>query len=408
MFRISTSIGAPPSPEIPPRAPRRWWPWGAGIFLGVWALILLVLPVQAESGSQGEVLCPPVAVADRPLGCAPWGAADYVDTWAVQGVTFPLTPLPAVPLDEAWLSLPIKVHYAYVRAEKTRMYHYQGDGLEGGRPARTYPPGFVYVSYDSIAYVGRQRIYRVNAEANLWMWGKDLWPIQPSTFRGLRFAHTPSRPFGWIVANNISPRTVPGLGQPRRPETLARYTVIQVYAQRDVDGTTWYMIGPDKWVEQRWVGLVFPRQTPPEGVTSERWIEINLFEQTLAAYEHGQLIFATLVSTGAPPFWTQPGLFQIYEKHDHTNMRGAFEADRSDYYMLEDVPWTMYFDESRALHGAYWHDSFGYPSSHGCVNLSIADAHWLFEWAQVGDQVYVWDPSGQTPTDPDAYGSGGF
>jgi lipoprotein-anchoring transpeptidase ErfK/SrfK len=107
------------------------------------------------------------------------------------------------------------------------------------------------------------------------------------------------------------------------------------------------------------------------------------------------------------PFFTKPGLFQIQRKLDSTTMSGSFEANRSDFYYLEDVPWTMYYDNARALHGAYWRTAFGYPQSHGCVNLSPADAHWLYEWANVGDWVYVWDPSGKTPTDPSYYGEGG-
>ncbi|WP_298005425.1 L,D-transpeptidase, partial [Anaerolinea sp.] len=84
-----------------------------------------------------------------------------------------------------------------------------------------------------------------------------------------------------------------------------------------------------------------------------------------------------------------------------------FEADRSDFYYLEDVPWTMYFDQARALHGAYWRAWYGFPGTHGCVNLSIGDSAWLFQWAKEGDWVYVWDPSGQTPTDPSLYTQGG-
>ena len=115
----------------------------------------------------------------------------------------------------------------------------------------------------------------------------------------------------------------------------------------------------------------------------------------------------TLIASGLEPFWTRPGLFQIYEKHETTPMRGSFEADRSDAYYLEDVPWTMYFDNARAIHGAYWHNKFGAVLSHGCVNLSVGDSHWVFDWAEAGDWVYVWDPSGKTPTDPAAYGDGG-
>ena len=183
--------------------------------------------------------------------------------------------------------------------------------------------------------------------------------------------------------------------------------MFQVYQQVEAGGTTWLMIGPDEWVDKAVTALVYPADAPPEGVTNGRWIEINLYEQTVAAYQDNRLVFATVTSTGIPGWWTRPGLFQIYEKVDSTPMSGAFEADRSDYYYLEDVPWTMYFDEARALHGAYWHNYFGYEQSHGCVNLSPADSHWLYLWANVGDYVYVWDPSGQTPTDPSLYTAGG-
>jgi hypothetical protein len=60
------------------------------------------------------------------------------------------------------------------------------------------------------------------------------------------------------------------------------------------------------------------------------------------------------------------------------DMSGAFEADRSDYYYLEKVPYTLYFDKARAIHGAYWRTSLGYEQSHGCVNMSIGDAAWVF------------------------------
>jgi lipoprotein-anchoring transpeptidase ErfK/SrfK len=163
------------------------------------------------------------------------------------------------------------------------------------------------------------------------------------------------------------------------------------------------MVGPDEWLPDNVVARVIPNTTPPEGVDTGRWIEVNLYEQTLAVYDDYEMVFATLVASGLDPFWTKPGLFQIYETHDATDMDGAFELDSSDAYYLEDVPWTMYFDNARALHGAYWRANLGFPQSHGCVNISVGDARWIYDWADIGDWVYVWDPSGQTPTDPAVY-----
>jgi lipoprotein-anchoring transpeptidase ErfK/SrfK len=106
------------------------------------------------------------------------------------------------------------------------------------------------------------------------------------------------------------------------------------------------------------------------------WISIDLYEQTVIVYRDETPIFATLVSTGLERWPTREGLLHIYYRHLREHMSGGVPGD--DFYYLEEVPWTMFFDEGRALHGAYWHDGFGYRRSHGCVNLSITDAHWLY------------------------------
>jgi lipoprotein-anchoring transpeptidase ErfK/SrfK len=162
-------------------------------------------------------------------------------------------------------------------------------------------------------------------------------------------------------------------------------------------------VAPNEWLDAVNVRRVDPHTNAPQGVTGNRWIEVNLAEQTVSVYDKNQLIFATMASTGVDHFWTRPGLFQIQKKLDATTMSNSVQ---DDFYYLEDVPWTMYFDEGRALHGAYWHNKFGYRFSHGCVNLSPGDAHWIYNWASVGEFVYVYDPSGQTPTDPSLFGTG--
>jgi lipoprotein-anchoring transpeptidase ErfK/SrfK len=113
-------------------------------------------------------------------------------------------------------------------------------------------------------------------------------------------------------------------------------------------------------------------------VDTERWVGIDLYEQVLTVYE-GQLpIFTTLVSTGLPRWPTYEGTFNIYFRRTRADMSWGTPGD--DFYYLQEVPWTMYFDQGRALHGAYWHDGLGYRRSHGCVNMSITDAHWLYRW----------------------------
>jgi lipoprotein-anchoring transpeptidase ErfK/SrfK len=119
----------------------------------------------------------------------------------------------------------------------------------------------------------------------------------------------------------------------------------------------------------------------PEGVALRaKWIAVNRAEQTVAAYEGERMVFATLASTGLPWWQTPDGLFRIWLKRRIGDMTGG-RPDGEYFYLVEDVPWTMYFQGPYALHAAYWHDDFGYEHSRGCVNLSPNDARWLFEWA---------------------------
>jgi hypothetical protein len=193
------------------------------------------------------------------------------------------------------------------------------------------------------------------------------------------------------------------VNSPESGITHYRFEVLPIYATQTADNLTWNLIAPGEWVDSRQIARVDPATAPPEGVAGGRWIEVNLYEQTVTVYDNNRLIFSTMGSTGIDRFWTRPGLFQIHKKLETETMSNSIP---DDFYYLEDVPWTMYFDEDRALHGAYWHNGFGYPRSHGCVNLSIGDSHWLYDWANEGEYVYVYDPSGQTPTDPTLFGSG--
>jgi lipoprotein-anchoring transpeptidase ErfK/SrfK len=124
---------------------------------------------------------------------------------------------------------------------------------------------------------------------------------------------------------------------------------------------------------------VAQRATRPAVVPRRaRWIHVRLSEQTLVAYEGERPVFATLVATGKAGWETPTGAFRIYAKHVSTTMDGLAGSD--EVYSIEDVPWTMYFQGSYALHAAFWHDRFGAVRSHGCVNLAPADAQWLFRW----------------------------
>jgi len=121
----------------------------------------------------------------------------------------------------------------------------------------------------------------------------------------------------------------------------------------------------------------------PEGVSlNDRWIDVDLSSQQTYAMLGDQIVNSFIVSTGRWPTVTVTGVFKIYVKYRQANMSG-------DDYFLPNVPNVMYFFKGYGLHGTYWHNNFGTPMSHGCVNLSPADSAWLFDFASVGTVVNV-------------------
>ena len=139
------------------------------------------------------------------------------------------------------------------------------------------------------------------------------------------------------------------------------------------------------WMRAR--DLARPRlSTPPPEAggerATERWIDVDLAQQALVAYEGTKPIFATIVSTGKGPpksdFATPPGAHRVWVKIFTTKMDNLEKEDVEKHYALEDVPWVQFFDKAVALHGAFWHRDFGHIHSHGCVNLAPLDARRLF------------------------------
>jgi lipoprotein-anchoring transpeptidase ErfK/SrfK len=116
--------------------------------------------------------------------------------------------------------------------------------------------------------------------------------------------------------------------------------------------------------------------------TTGKWIDIDLSEQRITAYQNTAPLKSVLVSTGLPWTPTPIGRFAIYLKVPSQAMRGPG-------YYLPNVPWVMYFTGAYSIHGTYWHHNFGRPMSHGCVNLTIADARWFYDWAEIGTPVIV-------------------
>lgn len=113
-----------------------------------------------------------------------------------------------------------------------------------------------------------------------------------------------------------------------------------------------------------------------------KWIDVDLSSQTLRAYQGNALMRSMIVSTGISRYPTPTGRFRVYSKYPAVTMSGPG-------YYLPGVPHTMFFYKGYAIHGTYWHNNFGTPMSHGCVNLTRGDAAWLYGWAPIGTSVVI-------------------
>jgi hypothetical protein len=192
----------------------------------------------------------------------------------------------------------------------------------------------------------------------------DIELLTPSRFAG---ELAPKLPLAFVRWTSRL-RTGSGRAGPQPLRRYDRLPVVRIRGDR-VDL-------PGGWLFRAAVRVARARPRPSGVGKRDRWVHVDADEQTLVAYEGDRPVLATLVSTGRARTPTRRGLFRVFAKTVHGTMRGRGWAD----YFAEEVPWILHFHGGEALHGTYWHDGFGTPHSHGCVNLSLADARWLFEW----------------------------
>lgn len=140
-------------------------------------------------------------------------------------------------------------------------------------------------------------------------------------------------------------------------------------------------LNPDGGIADLGILDLQPLAPNPTNVVGKQ-IVVDLSDSRIYAYEDGQLLRTVVVSTGLPATPTVQGDYQIYVKYDAQTMSGPG-------YYLPGVPWVMYFYQGYGIHGTYWHNNFGQPMSHGCVNLPTPEAEWFYNFAPVGTPVHV-------------------
>lgn len=201
--------------------------------------------------------------------------------------------------------------------------------------------------------------------------------------------HRYSSFYGWERINRIYYKTVHwAVGLDEGPDGEPWYRLYDEAAEVTYNApATAIRLIPDEEIEP----------LSPDVPAGEKRIEISRAMQTLKAYEGDQIVFETQVSTGIPDpdippkgRNTPPGKWRVYSKMPTKHMGNVDLTGAPDVYTLPGVPWTMFFHELHtgvAMHGAYWHDNYGVPMSHGCVNIKPDEAKWLFRWT-----TPIWPP----------------
>jgi hypothetical protein len=206
-------------------------------------------------------------------------------------------------------------------------------------------------------------------------------------------------------------RFVPNRGWVPRIERLYYDSVHWIVGlDEGPDGEPWYELFDELTDERYYTPAAYMRPIADEELDpispdlphEAKRIEISRATQRLTCYEYDKVVFETMISSGIPSTYVGPtglttttpsGNFRVQVKMPSKHMgQGSMAADVSEYYLLG-VPWTTFFTtEGHALHGAWWHDNFGVPMSHGCVNMRPEEAKWVFRWTRPTASAAELDP----------------
>ncbi|WP_249348831.1 L,D-transpeptidase family protein [Corallococcus exiguus] len=286
----------------------------------------------------------------------------------------------------------------YARVVGHRVRAYPSLALARRKKQGVLLKGSVTVKLLGQVKVGRRTFWRTSD--GQYFEARVLREHRPSDFSGLdaeALASLPM-PFGW-AQSRAAPRTdvvvrkAPD-ARAERETTLPPRTLVSV-RELSPDGQ-WVRIAEDHWVARDDLHVAWSLASPSIVDPGARWLDVDLEAQTLIAYEGDRPVYATLISSGNPGTDTPEGLFRIWVKFAEADMTGSMGKAS---YRVATVPWTMFFEGDFALHTAYWHDRFGEPVSHGCINLAPKDARALYGWT-TPEVPTGWSMAHAMPDDP--------
>jgi lipoprotein-anchoring transpeptidase ErfK/SrfK len=228
-------------------------------------------------------------------------------------------------------------------------------------------------------------------------------PEEPGAAQGVV---APRLPYAWVMTSRATVYALGNNGSFRRGRGRVTYHEgFSIVAEQTVGETLYVQAADGRWFRDRDVRIARQPTRPDAVGPEEKWMDVNLSEQVLLLMEGDRPVFGTLISSGKADRGENPdgswetlaGLFRVKSKHLTDTMDGDTAVDGP--YSVDDVPYVMYFELAYALHSAFWHNGFGIPRSHGCVNLAPLDARRVFEWADppLPEGWHSAYPTAQTP-----------
>jgi hypothetical protein len=241
-----------------------------------------------------------------------------------------------------------------------------------------------YVALDRELEKGRRRYWRTYQ--NGFVPFRSVMTVDGSDFHGMELADEVSLPVGFTISGRARRYEPRGEKRIRRARSQPDYHhAFNVLEERELRGRTYFLAEDDYLYRDRYVTVVRDRPRPEEIPAGVKWLDVDLSNQTLVAYEGDRPVFATLISSGRVKSEHDPeqnhetpsGVFRVTAKHLTAKMDGDNAIDGP--YSIDDVPYVMYFELAYALHSAFWHRLFGRPKSHGCVNISPLNTKHIFK-----------------------------
>ncbi|MBI2892188.1 MAG: L,D-transpeptidase [Deltaproteobacteria bacterium] len=272
--------------------------------------------------------------------------------------------------------------YRYMRVTADELPVYRRPPRVGEEPStvqeRVLKKGYV-LTIDKFVNIYQRELYRTPYYKFVPRDGTHV--VTGPAFRGVEVRSMSELPLGWITDPTAKAYEAPSMDAPNEP--IERHTRAKILEKKRGRGEQWYQLDLGAGRPPVWIGslqLAYLDRVPrPRGVGArDRWVHVSLRNQTVAMYEGDRMIFATLGSSGDDEHPTPAGLYRIESKRISATMDN--EDNLAGPYLIQDVPWVMYFHASYALHGAFWHDRFGLRTSHGCINLAPNDARRMFGW----------------------------